>query len=169
MINPSHLIDQAGRLSASSRKGKPRQTDLRRAVSSAYYAVFHALAAAAADTFVGSSNRNAVSYSLLYRAFEHTQLKRICEAASRPTLPERYQRSLNVTSFSDAVQDFAATFVRLQKWRHLADYDPRERFDASEVQVAVTLAEDTLKNLDKIAGAERQLFLALLLFDVRSQ
>jgi uncharacterized protein (UPF0332 family) len=168
MIDPHHLIDQARRLAAPSRKGKPRQSDLRRAVSSAYYAVFHALAAASADAFFGKANRGGAAYSLLYRAFEHAQLKRICDTASRSALPDRHQRALKIASFSGSVRDFAASFVRLQKWRHLADYDPLERFDQSEVEAAISLAEDMLSNLDKITGGERQLFLALPLFDVRS-
>jgi hypothetical protein len=168
MIDPSHLIDQARRLSANQRTGKPRQADLRRAISSAYYAVFHALSAAAADMFAGKSRRNAVSYTLLYRAFEHTQLKRLCEVASRPTLPDRYQQSLRLASFSVAVQDFASAFIRLQKWRHRADYDPSERFDATDALFAVTLAEDMLMGLEAIGGSEREVFLAVLLFDVRA-
>jgi hypothetical protein len=168
MIDPAHLIDQARRLSTKPRTGKPRQADLRRAISASYYAVFHALATAAADTFVGKSSRGAASYTLLYRAFEHTQIKRLCEVASRPTLPDRYQQSLRLSSFSIVVQDFASTFIRLQKWRHRADYDPSGRFDSNETLIAVTLAEDMLSGLDTIGGPEREVFLALLLFDVRA-
>jgi hypothetical protein len=154
MIGPTHLIDQACQLATPARKGKTRQTDLRRAVSSAYYAVFHALAASSADTLIGKASRGKVAYSLLYRAFEHT--------------PERYQRALKIASFGTGVRDFSATFVRLQKWRHLADYDPLERFDPSEVHAAIALAEDTVDNLDNLPNSERDLFLTLLLFDVRS-
>ena len=38
--NPEHLLDQAERLAATG-TGAPRQTNLRRAISAAYYAVFH--------------------------------------------------------------------------------------------------------------------------------
>jgi uncharacterized protein (UPF0332 family) len=46
------LIVTARKLAKASPK-KPRQADLKRAVSTAYYALFHALAKNAADQLVG--------------------------------------------------------------------------------------------------------------------
>ena len=51
-LNPDHLLDQAERLTTAPGSGPPRQADLRRAISTAYYAVFHAIATDAADQFV---------------------------------------------------------------------------------------------------------------------
>ncbi len=50
------LLEQAGRL-ANSGALKPKQVDLRRAVSAAYYAVFHSFCRNCADTLVGTSKR----------------------------------------------------------------------------------------------------------------
>ncbi len=47
------LIALANRL-ASASPNKPRQADLRRAVSTAYYALFHAMAKNVADTMAGA-------------------------------------------------------------------------------------------------------------------
>ena len=49
------LVGTARRLATSGAKGKPRQSDLRRAISTAYYALFHALAKDGADLFVGAA------------------------------------------------------------------------------------------------------------------
>ena len=47
-MNPRDLIETARRL-VESGAAQPTQADLRRAVSTAYYALFHCLAAATAD------------------------------------------------------------------------------------------------------------------------
>jgi hypothetical protein len=41
VLNPSHLFEQANKLVAIQ-VGPPRQVDIRRAISAAYYATFHA-------------------------------------------------------------------------------------------------------------------------------
>ena len=53
--DPDHLLDQADRLIASTGGGTARQVDLRRAISNAYYALFHAVTAQAVDDLVGST------------------------------------------------------------------------------------------------------------------
>src|SRR5215216_7618181 len=42
ILNPEHLFDQAEKLILSPPAGRPRQVDIRRAISAAYYGVFHA-------------------------------------------------------------------------------------------------------------------------------
>ncbi|HVY50205.1 MAG TPA: hypothetical protein VHA07_01450 [Devosia sp.] len=53
-MKPGDLIAQARRLANASPK-RPRDADLRRAVSAAYYALFQAIAKASADLLVGSA------------------------------------------------------------------------------------------------------------------
>jgi hypothetical protein len=62
VLNPDHLFDQAERLVATTAGGAPRQADLRRAVSSVYYGLFHAILTAAADLFVGRGVALDLSY-----------------------------------------------------------------------------------------------------------
>jgi hypothetical protein len=52
VIDPDHLLKQAQRLARPPRPGAPRQADLRRAVSSAYYAIFHATPPSRLKTYV---------------------------------------------------------------------------------------------------------------------
>ena len=54
VLNPDHFFEQADTLMAPP-AGAPRQVDLRRAISNAYYGVFHAILAAAADEYAESS------------------------------------------------------------------------------------------------------------------
>ena len=60
-MNPHDLIRMARQLASGdlgSGRGRPRQAELRRAVSTAYYAMFHALALTAAPSpFMSCSGR----------------------------------------------------------------------------------------------------------------
>ena len=52
-MNPQDLLTLAVELASGSSRGRPGQVELRRAVSSVYYALFHALANSCADLLVG--------------------------------------------------------------------------------------------------------------------
>ena len=65
------LIVTARKLAHASTQ-KPRQADLKRAISTAYYALFHAMAKNAADLLVGvGSNRPDKAWTQTYRALQH--------------------------------------------------------------------------------------------------
>jgi hypothetical protein len=71
--DPDHLFDQADRLAGRltvppASETEPRQTDLRRAISAAYYALFHFTLAAASDLFVGRDKRSTPEYRMTYRS-----------------------------------------------------------------------------------------------------
>ena len=68
MVDPDHLFEQADRLiTPLPTEPEARQTDLRRAVSAAYYGIFHFTMTAATDTFVGTANRESELYGSTYR------------------------------------------------------------------------------------------------------
>jgi hypothetical protein len=67
VLNPNHLFEQANKL-ITIQTGPPRQVDIRRAISAAYYATFHATITAAADQFIGVTNRDTSRYGLVYRS-----------------------------------------------------------------------------------------------------
>ena len=91
--------------------GRPRRTDLCRAVSAAYYALFHCLARSCADGLAGQAGTvgNRPMWRRVYRALEHRQTRTRCE-----NVP---------SSFPDDLQEFGLTFAMLQGRRHLADPD----------------------------------------------
>jgi hypothetical protein len=91
ILNPEHLLEQSERLIQRGMAGAPRQVDLRRAVSSAYYSVFHATMTAAADNLMGRTRRSSAQYALAYRSIDHKSLRDICEEIRRPTLRDRYK------------------------------------------------------------------------------
>jgi hypothetical protein len=68
LLNPDHLFEQAERLLALSGAGAPRQADLRRAISNVYYAVLHAILAAAADAFVKEEDERTFGLAQVHSA-----------------------------------------------------------------------------------------------------
>ena len=72
-----HGLIQAARVQAEpGRHGHPTQPQLRRAASTAYYAMFHILAAAVADLVVGERNPE---WHRACRALEHSQARKACQ------------------------------------------------------------------------------------------
>ncbi len=102
VLNPDHLLDQADRLITPPGGGAPRQADLRRAISNAYYAVFHAVVAQAADDFVGITHRASPRYGLVYRSIDHKSLRKLCEDVKK-TLYRQNTPSIPQEAASDPI------------------------------------------------------------------
>src|SRR4051794_18956303 len=119
--NPDHLLEQADRLATPRHAGPPRQADLRRAISTAYYAVFHAALAAAADQFVGVTKRSTSQYTLVYRSIDHRVLRDLCVAVTKQQVPQKLARHIPAIGFGSDIESFAANALELQRIRHAAD------------------------------------------------
>jgi uncharacterized protein (UPF0332 family) len=145
-MHPDHLLDQAQKLIAPLSDGAPRQVDLRRAISAAYYGVFHAVLGAAADEFVGKTKQSTIQYTLVYRSVAHGALRSICENATKPKMPVKYARYAPSGGFGNNIQRFAAAVLELQERRHAADYDPSIRFKMSDASVAINTARSAVDN-----------------------
>ncbi len=165
--NAEHLLEQADRLIAPTGPGAPRQVDLRRAISSAYYGAFHTVLAAAADEFVGRTRRNETAYGLAYRRVDHATLRDLCTELQKPNLPARYRRYEPERGFGSDLTAFAMYLVELQQRRHAADYDPMIRLKRSDALLAVSTARSALHRFGGASARRRRIFLALLLFPPR--
>lgn len=167
MIDPQGLIGAASLLLGERRTGAPNQTRLRRAVSTAYYALFHAIVRSAADAFVGVRHRRQPRYETVYRSFEHRQMKTNCEAVDKPMLGAKAAKAMGHSSVSQQIRDVASAFVTLQERRHWADYSPGGKISRSEARDVVDLAELAITQLGASGADERRNFLAYLMSDVR--
>ncbi len=149
------LLDIARRLAV----GNPTQTDLRRAVSSIYYAVFHAICQSNADTLVGENPqyRDQSAWRQAYRALEHGYARRRCQSAQSDG------------RFSPAVCELADLFVLLQVRRHRADYDPDDSFTQQEVLAAVTQVEGVIADFRATPARERRAFAVYVLMRERQE
>jgi uncharacterized protein (UPF0332 family) len=167
ILNPEHLLDQADTLLAQTRGGPRRQIDLRRAISAAYYSVFHTVTIAAADRIVGRGKRSTPQYTLIYRSVDHRTLGNFCNLASRPSLPPKYQICCPVGGLGTGIQMFSRSVCDLQQQRHYADYDPGQYVELSEAKVWVDLARRSIREWAAVQNDERDAFLLLLLFPPR--
>mgnify|MGYP006431601225 CR=1 FL=1 len=136
---------------ARARPKKPRQADLRRAVSTSYYAAFHALARECADRLVGtSSTHSATAWRQVYRGLEHGPAKQACARAAN-------------LEFPDGIVGFAGIFLELQEERHRADYDPTARYTRKEANEIVGRAAQAIRDLRSAPRNDRTAFAALAL------
>lgn len=79
------LISQALLLATQDLK-KPKQANLRRAISSTYYAVFHYLVDEACCLQMGTQHAQAAYRHVLGRAFVHNVMKQACTSFGGGTL-----------------------------------------------------------------------------------
>ena len=90
----------------------PTQAELRRAVSTAYYALFHLLVSETTRNWNRDSSRNALG-----RIFDHGMMKRVSDRLAKKT------PSADADPTVSALRFVAKVFVELQDLRHSADYD----------------------------------------------
>ena len=166
VLSPDHLLEQADRLLATH-GGARRQADLRRAISNAYYAVFHAILTEAADDFVGRSQRRTARYALVYRSVDHRSLRALCEIIRKQKLPPKYTKYQPTGGFGSDLIAVAAAVADLQEKRLLADYDPLFRTAASEAVSAIDTGRAAIGRFRKASRTRRTAFLSLLVFPPR--
>jgi hypothetical protein len=157
---PEHLFEQADRLTAAA---DLRQTDLRRAISNAYYGLFHFALTAAADMVVGAAEQATPRYALVYRSVDHARLRTLCDQvkATKPSV------ALVPTDGFGTIADFARIALNLYELRSLADYHPSRPFTPSEASIAVSDAREAIKMFQRGSVEQQQVFLTLLLFKQR--
>ena len=149
-MKASDLIAQANRLAKASQH-KPRQVDLKRGVSAAYYAMFHALAKECADTIAGAGrDRSQAAWAQVYRALEHGVARNACKQARNKGFPP-------------GIVKFAETFAVLQDERHAADYDPQSLYGRAVTSTLVSNAAQAIADFGRAARADRRAFVALVL------
>ena len=162
MIDEAQLLKLARELSTIKSKGAPRKAYLRRSISSAYYALFHFLVNRATCDLAGLDYKSP-RFRLIYRSFEHAEMRAACERATK-RLPDAFGRD----SFGPDLQLCARTFIELQKLRHDADYDPQAIFALSDAQNAVSRVETAMQKYENVPVDERRLFLLTLHYRHRS-
>jgi hypothetical protein len=121
-------------------KTKPKQATLRRAVSTAYYALFHLLSDDASQMTV----RNKRLRLIVRRAFRHSDMVNASRSFQGGTLPKHLSNVLS-EQVSSSLRLVAAAFVDLQQARHEADYDLSKRFIRSDVNASVEQAANAFE------------------------
>jgi uncharacterized protein (UPF0332 family) len=142
-------------LLAWTEQGLPKHAMMRRAVSTAYYALFHALADRCAKTLVTSSGSDWDTFTLVYRALDHASAKRFFEMR-------------DVERSGAEIASLARVFVNLRQARITADYLPT-RFPYGQKQVIefVEQAREGCEVIAKISTGNMRRLAAQIIFKRR--
>lgn len=130
------------------------QATMRRAVSSAYCALFHLLVSEMTVNYAQAELR-----SELGRVFDHRKMKEACD---------QMRSSAQSLKRSDPTMDHlhtvAVAFIRLQYKRELADYDAGQPWDPTEVAAQVNIARAAFESWNAVRDeATAQAFLVSML------
>ena len=133
------LLQQAWQL-ARREPRRPRQASLRRAVSAAYYSVFHLLVDEGSRFLVAGTNRERLRLCVS-RGFVHRDMKDVAGQFSQNRAPAKIASALAGVVLPPELVRVAGAFVDLQQARHEADYDLSRPFNRQEVLDLVDQAQ----------------------------
>jgi uncharacterized protein (UPF0332 family) len=143
------LLEQAGHLVSRERK-KPKQASLRRAVSAAYYSLFHLLVAEGARLL--SPRQPPGLRVLIQRAFNHGDMRDVCRGFIQGSVAASLNRDSNAIPpatrllltlpLEPALVTVLEAFVELQEVRHQADYDLRRTWNRLDAATHVSTARN---------------------------
>ncbi len=139
-IDPQQLLNLAREL-VDKPVAVRTEADLRRAVSTAYYAVFHVFINDAMALFV----KDPAFGARVGRAFQHGIMKGVCSQYS-PQKPSKGGQFVTPTGqpLAEEVRRVAAAFVALNEAREEADYDGGVTVEHARANSEVERAETAL-------------------------
>lgn len=171
ILNSRHLLDQAERLLArrSPKLTVIRQADRRRAISSAYYAVFHHVLTSIGDRFVGGAKRRTPIYSLAYRSIDHIRLEALCRVVGSEKIDQKSKYAVFSPEggFHPNLREYATKLIDLKKKRNIADYDPSHWIRIADVRTDIAAAREAIEQFTNTPDDQKELFLTLLAFPPR--
>lgn len=166
MAYTDDLLEQAEHLAGRESVGKPRQASLRRAISAAYYAVFHQLTMDGAALCAPANP--AGLRGLVKRAFEHGRMREVCKKVNGGGSLNQAAMGLlePATRLSAQLRSVTRSFVVLQEARHIADYDLSQSLSRAYARSLLVEARSALTNWRAVSGTEEaNVFLAAMLHD----
>ena len=140
--------------------GRPLQEELKRAVSTAYYALFLHLCDSTANLMVGTlrpAPGRRAAWQRMYRVLQHDATRNKC------------QNRNEMQEFSAGIREFANRLVKAQNLRHNADYDPFSKYTRQQVLDIVAEAYRVISVFDATPRQERLHFIAYLLASDRNR
>jgi uncharacterized protein (UPF0332 family) len=161
LLDAAHLIQRGAT--------KPSQSSLRRAVSTAYYALFHCISEKGVNFLFGPSSPYSFVRKLSARSFTHQRLFDVCMqfqfdyAKMKPTYREAFHL-INPTE----IKLYCGAVIDLQQNRHIADYDLSAVFNKNDTLTLLRQAEIGVKSFQNALvnyPEEVNTFLGLILFE----
>jgi hypothetical protein len=155
----SDLLDQSVSL-ATRESRRPKQASLRRAVSAAYYALFHLLVFEASSLIVKDKRMLAI----LNRVYGHAEMLKVAKQISAGLLPRRFDSVKTAVAIPPELISVAKTFVDLQQARHSADYDLATAFTRNDAMAHIVRVQQAFDDWAEVRKDDcSRLFLASFL------
>jgi hypothetical protein len=151
MTTPLALLETANKLL----DGDATEADLRRAISTAYYAVFNLLCSKAADFLIGDKTSKRANEQA-FRSMGHAQIKSRCEVV-------RNGRQ----GFPRSIENFADMFCSLQEAREMADYSRNTTFDRPNSVKVVAAVGRMIETFESADQRHQRNFVVFCLLDIR--
>lgn len=153
------LLDQAEHLAMLEQK-RPKQASLRRAISTAYYALFHLLVDEASRLFV----RDDRLVHRINRVYAHKEMVLISKSFARGEWPKAFDPVKALFSIPVELQNVANAFVNLQQARHDADYNLARTFSRSETLLFIEQAKAAFQSWEAVRRSDlARIFVACFL------
>ena len=151
-MRPEDLIAAALRFLLLDGSKWVRQAYLRRAISTAYLALFYAICYVVADLWIGAnaSARHSDAWRQAFRTLEHGKARKA------------FINQEKLRLISAELRIFAILFLEMQDKRHLADYDPFFRLDFIDVVRTINQCSKSIRALMRSSMAEKKIFVAIL-------
>lgn len=148
------LLDSALKLACEGGGGESAsQSDLRRSISTAYYAGLHFILEECANLLTCDEGGTDINRAWLqvYRSISHGSVKKACNKATDSTM-----------SFPTEIREFAVSFVVWLESRHAADYDPSTNYSAVDALAIVAEVETAIGAFKTVEKKHRQAFAILI-------
>lgn len=156
------LLEQSMHLSTLDPR-RPKQANLRRAVSSAYYALFHTVTERAITAMLSGTDAAGPIGLRMRRVVQHRAAQRAAKwfVPGRPQLPAQIEAMRTTNSAVEPrLEKICQHFVELYQERERADYDLGSPFDRADVKRLVTDAAAAVRELRGLAlGGDTLIFL----------
>jgi hypothetical protein len=139
------LLDQARHLATLDPR-RPKQASLRRAISTAYYALFHLLSAEASQLYAGDFALTCC----IGRSISHGDMYEIPKEFANGDWPKLFNSVKSRYSVPQHLKDVAQAFVELQEARHNADYELGKTYARSDAVTVVARAQRAFQDWNSI-------------------
>lgn len=150
-IRPEWLLRQAREL-AGSGVGQPRHTNLRRATSAAYYALFHELTLSVVGHLLPGSSDDEKRKAA--RRVSHASIKSAADWIAGDTPPKHLDVVVLRLRRNRDLTDVAQAFKELQDERERADYDHEADLTRPGTHARIEQAARAVALLRQNQGAE---------------
>ena len=152
-LDPWALIDSVRDTLNQAAHGTPVSREVfHRAVSTAYYALFHALARNNADNVIGAPTNPAMALDWIgaYRRMRHGY------AAA--------QLQQHILTLDRKGREFSEDFINLKFAREMADYNPSAIFNLTSASHWLNRAIAALQNLDAMSPTDKRTITNIVLY-----